>query len=135
MIQPELHSIERLLSDFAFCADDGDANGLARLFTEDGVLSIGSHQSVGRTAIAADCQARFAIPNRKTRHVWSNLRVTALTSDTASTTALQLTFETLGPDTPTSLRVNDVIDELRRDANGVWRFAHRQIRKELALSL
>jgi uncharacterized protein (TIGR02246 family) len=135
MTQPDLQSIERLFSDFAFCADHGDAEGLAHLFTEDGVLSIGSRRSEGRTRIAADCEARFVIPNRKTRHVWSNLRVTSLTRDTASTTALQLTFESLGNNKPAQLRVNDVFDELCKDTSGMWRFARRQIRCELAVSL
>ena len=134
MTQPDLQSIERLFSDFAFCADHGDAEGLAHLFIEEGVLSIGNRRSEGRRNIAADCDARFIIPNRKTRHVWSNLRVTSLTPDTASTTALQLTFESLGNDKPAQLRVNDVFDELRKDTSGVWRFAHRQIRCELAVS-
>ncbi|MGU7770254.1 nuclear transport factor 2 family protein [Burkholderia sp. MR1-5-21] len=134
MTQPDLEAIERLFSDFAFCADHGDAEGLAHLFTEEGVLSIGNRRSEGRTRIAEDCEVRFAIPNRKTRHAWSNLRVTSLTPDTASTTALQLTFESLGNDKPAQLRVNDVFDQLCKDTSGVWRFSHRQIRCEMAVN-
>jgi len=131
MAQSDLQSIERLFSDFAFCADHSDAEGLATLFIEDGALCIGDRRSFGRSQIAADCQARFTIPDRKTRHIWSNLRVISLTSDRAVTTALQLTFETIGSATSTRLRVNDVFDELCKDAGGSWRFVNRQIRCEL----
>jgi hypothetical protein len=56
-------------------------------------------------------------------------------SDTARTTALQLTFETSGDDTPARLRVNDVVDELRKDASGAWRFVRRHIGCEMALTV
>lgn len=134
MTRTEQQSIERLFSDFAFCADHGDAPGLARLFVEDGVLSVGGRASVGRAQIISDCQACFDIVDRKTRHIWSNLRITDLTGDTASATALQLTFEVPGNDMPVRLRINDVLDELRKDASGAWQFAHRQIRCEMAVT-
>ena len=55
------------------------------------------------------------------------------TSDTARTTALQLTFETSGDDTSARFRVNDV--ELRKDASGAWRFVRRHIGCEMALAV
>jgi uncharacterized protein (TIGR02246 family) len=131
----ELQSIERLFSDFAWFADRCDAEGLARLFMRDGVLLVGGRESAGSDNIAADCQKRFATSDRKTRHMWSNLRIDMPTSDTARTTAIQLTFETSGDDTPPRLRVNDVIDELRKEASGEWRFVRRYIRCEMALGL
>lgn len=134
MTPTEQQSIERLLSDFAFCADHGDAAGLGRLFIEDGLLSVGGRESIGRAQIVLDCQARFDISDRKTRHVWSNLRITALTRDKASATALQLTFEVPGNDMPVRLRVNDVLDELHKDASGVWQFARRRIICEMAVT-
>lgn len=139
MIQPvnqdPLQSIGRLFSDFAWFADRRDAEGLARLFVPDGVLSVGGRESAGSENIAADCQRRFAGADRMTRHLWSNLRVEMPTPDTATTTAIQLTFETAGDDLPARLRVNDVIDELRKAASGEWRFVRRHIRCEMALGL
>ena len=73
--------------------------------------------------------------DRKTRHMWSNLRVEMPTADTARTTAIQLMVETSGDDSPARLRVNDVIDELRKGASGEWRFVSRHIRCEMALEL
>ena len=52
MTASDLASIERLLSDFAWCADRGDGAGLAQLFVVDGVLHLGGREFVGRTAIA-----------------------------------------------------------------------------------
>lgn len=133
--QHELQSIERLFSDFAWFADRNDAEGLASLFLPDGVLSVGGRESAGSGNIAADCRQRFAVSNRKTRHVWSNLRVEMPSAGIARTTAIQLTFETLGDDKPARLRVNDVIDELRKVPSGEWRFVSRRIDCEMALGL
>jgi hypothetical protein len=57
--------------------------------------------------------------------VWSNLRVDMPTSDTARTTALQLTFETSGDDTSARFK----------DASGAWRFVRRHIGCEMALAV
>ncbi|MGF6998790.1 nuclear transport factor 2 family protein [Paraburkholderia sp. GAS32] len=133
--QNELQSIERLFSDFAWFADRCDSEALANLFVPSGVLSVGGRESAGSDNIAADCRERFAVSDRKTRHMWSNLRVEMPTADTARTTAIQLTFETSSDDTPARLRVNDVIDELRKGASGEWRFVSRHIRCEMALAL
>ncbi|MFM0643191.1 SgcJ/EcaC family oxidoreductase [Paraburkholderia bryophila] len=133
--QHELQSIERLFSDFAWFADRRDAQALAGLFTSDGVLLVGGRESAGSGNIAADCQKRFAGVERKTRHMWSNLRVEMPTADTATATAIQLTFEIAGDDAPARLRVNDVSDELRKAASGEWRFVRRHISCEMALGL
>lgn len=133
MSSDEVKRIERLLSDFAWFADQGDAAGLSGLFVPDGVLCVGGQEMAGQATIAADCQKRFATPDRKTRHVWTNLRVESMSGDTAKTTAVQLTYETLGAGKPTRLRVNDVFDELRKDARGDWQFVHRHIKCEMAL--
>jgi hypothetical protein len=129
----ELQLIERLCSDFAYYADHGDAESLGNLFGEDGILKLGDQESVGRSNIVADCQARFDIAGRKTRHLWSNLRLVALTPEFASTTMIQLTFESRGPAVPTRLRVSDVSDKLRRDEDGAWHYTYREIRRELDL--
>jgi hypothetical protein len=71
VIQNELQSIERLFSDFAWFADRCDAEALANLFMPGGVLSVGGRESAGSDNIAADCRKRFAVSDRKTRHMWS----------------------------------------------------------------
>jgi hypothetical protein len=55
--------------------------------------------------------------------------------DTAGSFAIQLTFEQSGDGQPTHLRVNDLIDEFQRDANGSWKIARRVIDRKMALSI
>ena len=77
---------------------------------------------------------RAQIAGRKTRHVWSNLRIVESHHDRLSTTAVQLTFEQPGDDKPTQLRVSDLLDTLEKDHDGRWRFARRVISRQMALA-
>ncbi|MGF6243673.1 MULTISPECIES: nuclear transport factor 2 family protein [Paraburkholderia] len=131
----DLASIERLLSDFAWCADRGDGAGLAQLFVADGVLHLGEREFVGRAAIARDCEVRASTPGRKTRHVWSNLRVVRREEASASLTAVQLTFEQRGDDVPAELRISDLRDDVCKDADGAWRFSRRVIQRQMTLPM
>jgi uncharacterized protein (TIGR02246 family) len=127
--------IERLLSDFAWFADRGDATALSELFIPDGVLLVSGNELRGRVQIAEDCIRRFLDPNRRTRHFWSNLRIDRMDGDTAASFAIQLTFEQSGAGQPTQLRVNDLVDEFRRDPSGSWKIARRVIERKMALSI
>lgn len=131
----DTQAIERLLSDFAWHADRGEGELLAQLFLPDGVLFVAGQEFSGRKPIADDCCRKFAIPQRKTRHVWSNLRVVSADENHMVTTAIQLTYEQLGAGQPTQLRINDMFDEFAKDADGAWHFSQRTIRRELALTL
>jgi uncharacterized protein (TIGR02246 family) len=132
----ERASIEQLLSDFAWHADRGEGVSLAGLFLPDGVLVVGGQELEGRAQIAADCHRRGIGSQRKTRHVWSNLRVARADADTLSTTAIQLTIEQTDPGRPQAqMRVNDLFDTLRKDSQGSWRFARRVISREMTLQL
>ncbi|MDB5872496.1 MAG: ring hydroxylating beta subunit [Ramlibacter sp.] len=127
--------IERLLSDFAWHADRGAGAELAALFLPDGMLRVGGLDMKGRTEIADDCYRRAADAQRKTRHVWSNLRIEGQGENSVRATAIQLTFEMRGADEPAKLRVNDLFDEFRRDEQGHWRFASRKVERQAALVL
>jgi ketosteroid isomerase-like protein len=127
--------IERLLSDFAWFADRGDATALSELFIPDGVLLVSGNALRGRVQIAEDCIRRFLDPNRRTRHFWSNLRIDRMDGDTAASFAIQLTFEQSGAGQPTQLRVNDLVDEFQRDSSGSWKIARRVIERKMALSI
>jgi uncharacterized protein (TIGR02246 family) len=133
----DIERIRELLTDFACFADRGDGERLSQLFRPDGVLHVGGQEHVGREQIAQDCLRRAAIPGRKTRHVWSNLRVERAEAGTITTTAVQLTFEQVaGADsTATQLRVNDMFDTFVRDGSGPWRFAARRIERAIGLTL
>lgn len=132
MKQEDIHAIEKLLSDFAWYADRGDGESMAQLFVPDGVLHVGGQQLAGREAIARDCERRHAEPGRKTRHVWSNLRIEGEDADSASTSAVQITFELRAPDGSVQTRVNDLFDTLRRMGSGTWLIENRVIQREIA---
>ncbi|MES2184612.1 MAG: nuclear transport factor 2 family protein [Pseudomonadota bacterium] len=133
MAEPDLAAIQRLLSEFAWAADRGLADAMAALFLADGVLTINGQVLAGPASIAADCRKRFEIPERKTRHTWSNLRVDQQDGDTCTSTAVQLTFETTAAGQPAKLRVSDVTDTFRKSPQGHWRFASRTIVRQMAL--
>jgi uncharacterized protein (TIGR02246 family) len=133
---PERAAIEQLLGDFAWHADRGEGVLLAALFMPDGILVVGGQELHGRERIAADCHRRGIGATRKTRHVWSNLRVARRAADTLETTAIQLTIEQTDPSLPDAqVRVNDLFDTLRQDPHGAWRFARRIISREMALRI
>jgi len=132
----ERAAIEQLLGDFAWHADRGEGVALAGLFMPDGVLVVGGQELHGRELIAADCHRRGIGTTRKTRHVWSNLRIARREADTLETTAIQLTIEQADPSLPDAqVRVNDLFDTLRQDPQGVWRFVRRIISREMALRM
>ena len=134
MSQPDVTKIERLLSDFAWLADRGDGAALAQLFLPQATLVVGGVRLVGRAEIAEDCRRRALDPLRKTRHVWSNLRVIQEADGTIAGNAVQLTFEQTGSD-GTKLRINDVTDRYEVDSDGTWRFKSRIIERQMALEL
>ena len=135
MTESDVMAIERLLSDFAWHADRGNGPAMAELFSSAATLCVGGAELSGRQAITDDCCRRASEPNRKVRHVWSNLRIGEQIGDTVTATAIQMTFEQTGADEPTQLRVNDLFDTFVKNEQGIWRFVHRTIKREMALSL
>jgi hypothetical protein len=127
--------VQNLLTGFAWHADRGDGKGLAALFLPDAVLNVGGVDIRGSDEIGADCHRRFQKGPRKTRHVWSNLRIEKISNEEVITVAVQMTFEQTTPELPTQLRLNDVFDTFRRDSNGALRFARRLIKREMAVSI
>lgn len=127
--------VQGLLTGFTWFADRGDGEGLAALFLPDAVLTVGGADLRGREAIASDCYRRFSAGSRKTRHLWCNLRIERFADDEIATTAVQMTFEQTTPQRPVQLRMNDVSDGFRKDAEGSWRFARRLIKREMALEI
>lgn len=135
MKQDDILAIEQLLSDFAWYADRGDGESLAALFLPQGVLHVGGQELIGRDAIARDCERRHAEQGRKTRHIWSNLRIEKEgDSSQVLTTAIQMTFEQRAPEGTVQTRINDLFDTLRRIESGVWLIERRVIKRELALN-
>jgi SnoaL-like domain len=134
MSPPDVTKIERLLSDFAWLADRGDGTALAQLFLPEAILIVGGVRLVGRAEIAEDCRRRALDPLRKTRHVWSNLRVIQEADGTIAGNAVQLTFEQTGSN-GAKLRINDITDRYEVDSVGTWCFKSRIIERQMALEL
>lgn len=127
-------AIERLLSDFAWHADRGEGSALGELFSADGMLRVGGLDLSGRQAIADDCLRRAAQPGRRTRHVWSNLRIELALPAQVIATAVQVTYEQPGEGQAVQVRVNDIADTFIKEANGRWLFASRRIERALAFA-
>ncbi len=127
----DVADIERLLTDFAWFADRGDGAALSELFLPDAVLVVGGQRLEGRQAIADDCVRRASEPGRKTRHVWSNLRLESLVDGVLQTNAIQQTIESNDRSGLSSMRVNDVLDTFQRDSHGRWRIASRHIDRQM----
>jgi len=135
MSDSDVAAIERLLSDFAWHADRGEGTSLSQLFVPNGLLRVSGIELKGRLEIADDCHRRFEKPNRKTRHLWSNLRIDRIDGDAAASFAIQVTLEQSGPEEPTQVRVNDLVDEFQKDADGNWKIAKRIIDRKMAFSI
>ncbi|MGH6681204.1 MAG: nuclear transport factor 2 family protein, partial [Bradyrhizobium sp.] len=84
-----LLEIEQLLTAFAYFADRGDGEALGELFLEEATLNVAGLNMMGPQEIAADCRRRFADPHRKTRHVWSNMRIESADESVIATSAIQ----------------------------------------------
>ncbi|MCR6480495.1 nuclear transport factor 2 family protein [Variovorax sp. ZS18.2.2] len=127
-------AIERLLTDFAWHADRGDGSALGELFSPDGTLHVGGLDLNGQQAIADDCLRRAARPGRRTRHVWSNLRIERALPAHIVATAVQVTYEQPGEGQAMQVRVNDMADTFVKDSDGRWRFASRRVERALAFA-
>jgi len=49
--------------------------------------------------------------------------------------AIQITLEQSGSEEPTQVRVNDLVDEFQKDADGTWKIAKRIIDRKMAFSI
>lgn len=130
--QEDFEQTKELLTDFAWCADQGEGVKLTELFCAEGVLQAGASEYSGRENISQECSKRAQ--GRTTRHFWSNLRIDH-SDGQLNTTAIQLTFEKRpGEDSP-QLRISDLRDKFVCGSEGRWLFAQRTVERVLALAL
>jgi SnoaL-like domain len=124
------HEIEARAIDYWH---EVDINGGARAheyFTADGVFTSSVKTHRGREAIRAFYAARTARGPRVSRHVISNFRVVAADRDHASTHwVLSLYAADGAPILPSKppIMLADVVENLVREADGVWRYRSRTI--------
>ena len=132
--QEDRRSVAALLTAFGRAADARDGEAVAALFLPDGIIAMGKQTVSGRAAVAKFSNDRYADPERRTRHVWSNLQVEMLPDGSLHATSIQQTFEQNQPDGPAHLRVSDITDTFGPGPGGEWRFSSRQIARVFAVS-
>ncbi len=122
------HQIADLVTRYAALNDDGDFEGMAALFTEDGRFTrpSGGGQIVGRDAILASYQGR---PPRIARHLIANIIVELVSESEAAcrSTIVLYTAEpgALPADANKPALLGGFRDRLVKTADG-WRFAERE---------
>ena len=122
MTEQDVIAIERachrLILDFAYFSDHREYESLGALFTLDGTMTRPSGNFLtGRDAIVKSYQA--SPKHRVTRHICSNIRVTAESSDSARALTYAVVYAT--NEDP---RVGEFEDEFRRTKEG-WRISTR----------
>jgi uncharacterized protein (TIGR02246 family) len=121
-------AIEDLIATYLYRLDHGQANTLADLFTEDGVLDVAATGPLtGRDAIGAYYANRST--TRTTRHVSTNLYI--IFDDATHAHAVHtLTYYMAegAPPLPAAapMGVADYAETLVKGEDGVWRFQHRR---------
>jgi len=112
---------ERLVIDYAALNDAGDWGGVAALYVENGRLSRPTTPDdfiEGRSAILA---AFIDRPQRQTRHICANIRVT-IEEENAASISSQILLFTSADQMPL---VGTYTDKCVRTGEG-WRFAERR---------
>jgi ketosteroid isomerase-like protein len=123
-------ALEDLNTEFTYCLDHDDIDGLVALFTEDALYTHGPRRSEGRTAIEALFRDRAAAGPRTARHLYSGLRLDIQSGTRAKGTSVCMTFAQSGvpplaPAVP--ILVADFNDVYARGDDGRWRIRERHI--------
>ena len=122
----------RLIAHYAQLVDLAEPGAAADLFVEDGVFELASTRIEGREAIRANSVAgRGQFAGRVTRHVCTNIVITALDEQHAEGSAYFLFFASeAGAGAPLKFGAPATIgvyrDRFVRTAGG-WRIAHRRV--------
>ena len=121
-------AIRELITAYGIANDDHDVPRLADLFTEDAEFSAPNSNMVanGRAAIEA-----MYINTFKTRgpsfHWTHDVTITMSKTDPDHATGLVLSHAETCPNGVASIAAMRYNDEYRRAADGIWRFAKREI--------
>ncbi|WP_309085745.1 nuclear transport factor 2 family protein [Chelativorans sp.] len=122
--------IEALNAEFAYLIDHDLSEGVADLFTVDGVYgrSTGG-RSVGREAIRESYKRRKSGGPRTARHVFTNLRLTPVDDGRVKGTCILTLYarDGLPPHPADPMVVADYDDIYERGDDGRWRFKERII--------
>ncbi|WP_395155376.1 nuclear transport factor 2 family protein [Ilumatobacter sp.] len=110
--------IQQLYSRYCFGIDDCDPDLFADCFESDGVFGVGPRDFTGD-------ELRFiASREGRPRHFYSNLWVKDVSGDEAISSAY---FTVMELSTGQTAGYGHYDDDVRRSADGQWRFARRQV--------
>lgn len=119
----DIVAIQQLTAAYCHHMDDGNGEGVASLFVDDGVLEIvGLVRSAGRDEIIANSSV-FPQVMPGGRHIVQNVLVEG-DGDTATVRAYL--SNVVAGDTPTAVQTGRYHDEVVRTDQG-WRFRHRTL--------
>lgn len=114
------------LLDYCECVDEGRAAEFAQLFAEDGVFAESAKPAVGREQIERRFRRLLASLTATSHHL-SNVRV-APGPDGRTASARSYVYAWHQAHDGSQFEVwGRYVDELRLEADGRWRFTHRQI--------
>ena len=133
----DLSGVVKLLLRFSEAVDTRDAAQVGALFTQDGLFQPSETAIQGAPAIEDFYRKRFSDPARRTRHLWSNLMITAQDHDAAGLRAIlsNYAFEPAVSTTEVQLRVGNVSALCRRGPDGDWVFAEHRFERLYAMRL
>jgi hypothetical protein len=125
----------RLITDYAFYVDSGEAGRIAELFIEEGRWGGADGRWMnGKAEIAASFGQRQGLVRRTSRHVCTNLRVDFLSTTEAEGTCYLMNYRYDTPDgsvpvlpvpSETPKFVGEYYDRYVKTPEG-WRFAQRR---------
>ena len=120
---------EALNAQFAWLIDHRDGDGVADLFSADGVYDMSDHVYSGRGEIAQFYAIRKARGRRTARHVFTNLRLEFEQPSLARAVSILTLYAYDGaPPYPAHpIMISDYQDVLMREADGIWRYRSRTI--------
>jgi uncharacterized protein (TIGR02246 family) len=133
---PAKSEIADLFADYGFAADQRDAEAVAALFTEAGVLAIPvvGIQVQGREAIAASFRKTWepvAKAGQQRRHVITGLRITGMKGKEHSFRAIMTVAGTARDGGP-QVYLNGYYTGTAVRSNQGWRFKQLEIQVDLA---
>jgi hypothetical protein len=120
--------VERLVTEFSFLIDHGQAIDVPALFTEDGSFESPIATLNGRKAIASAMAQRMQA-DYMTRHVTSNLRLQRESANQILGTVLLTMYRWTPGDLdakPNPIALLEYEDVYRRCIDSEWRFAARK---------
>ncbi|MDX1873255.1 nuclear transport factor 2 family protein [Mycolicibacterium sp. 120266] len=128
MIDPATRTaIEELIVDFAWRIDHQQGHRVEELFHDDGEYVLFGYPVQGRAAIKALYAHRRSSGARTSRHLFSNVHITAADDATIHAVSV-LTLHAADGLPPLPLRalmIADYDDVISRGSDGRWRFARR----------